>query len=80
MTTTRTHKCNLCCLAVRDGTGVGLRWEANNQIKFTTPGQAETHVCQACLDNIESEIYRLHQDERRNDEEATYMLAADSAN
>jgi hypothetical protein len=52
MTTKRNHTCNLCHCMVIDGTGVGLVWTAGSSFDFTTPGQAETHICQSCLNAL----------------------------
>lgn len=55
MTTKRTHTCNLCLDFVGDGTGVGLVYHSNG-VTFTVPSNAETHICQKCLDWVEAEI------------------------
>lgn len=69
MTTQRTHTCNLCHGSVaNEVSGVGVRWTTNRDIEFTTPGQAETHVCQTCLGAIEKALEDLRLHERMRDE------------
>jgi hypothetical protein len=64
MTTSRTHTCNLCRGLVVGGTGVGLLWKTWKEISLTTPGNAETHVCQECLDALEAALGALREHER----------------
>lgn len=69
MTTRRNHACNLCHSNVPNETaGVGLVWQAADKIRFTTPGQAETHICQECLTNLEATLDDMRTEERRRQE------------
>lgn len=78
MTTRRTHNCNLCHANVFDGNGVGLTWGAQNAIKLTTPGQAETHVCQACITALETALEDQREMMRKRDEAASCEPPADA--
>lgn len=59
MTTKRTYGCNLCSSAIKDVghddrgylEGIGLYFQSspNPPIKFTRCGDAENHVCLACV-------------------------------
>jgi len=51
MTTKRQYLCNLCSGSLIEGKGVGLKWTANG-IDFTVPSNAETHICQPCLNDV----------------------------
>ncbi len=65
MTTRRTHTCNLCHGNVpNEAAGVGLLWEAGNSLRLTTPGQAETHICQSCLSALQTALDNLRAHER----------------
>jgi hypothetical protein len=78
MTTTRTHTCNLCRRTVTETEGVGLKWTGHGTgelIQFTTPGQAESHLCNGCVENLDTAISDLRRIERERDERATYMPA-----
>jgi hypothetical protein len=52
MTTKRQYLCNLCHGTVIEGRGVGLVWTAANEFDFTVPSNAETHICQPCLNAV----------------------------
>lgn len=69
MTTRRSHTCNLCHGNVaNEAMGVGMLWETGNAIKFTTPGQAETHICQTCIEGLETALYDMREMERKRAE------------
>lgn len=83
MTTRRTHTCNLCHGNVAsDGGGVGLHWGLNNTIKFTTPGQAETHICQPCIGALETTLQEMRRIDaaRALDEQTEFEASHTSGN
>lgn len=54
MTTQRIYSCNLCHDRLADGTGVGLKWETNQQFRFTVPLNVETHICDRCIAGLKA--------------------------
>lgn len=76
MTTRRSYSCNLCHGTVPETGGVGLRWLANNAIRFTTPGDAETHICQPCIGALETTLQEMRRiDAARALDESTEFAA-----
>lgn len=63
MTTRRDYSCNLCRRSIVEGSGVGLLWESKG-IRLTTPGQAENHVCQTCLNDLEAALNDLRKTDK----------------
>lgn len=56
MTTRRTHTCELCRDGVVDGTGVGIKFGMTHRIELTVPSNAETHLCQKCIDALQDAL------------------------
>lgn len=77
MTTRRSHSCNLCHANIGEACGVGLVWGADrHQIKLTTPGNAETHVCQDCITALETALADQREHMKKREEAATYEPGA----
>lgn len=50
MSTKRIYTCNLCGNETREGEGVGVKWTSGTKFTFTVPSNAESHLCQRCVD------------------------------
>jgi hypothetical protein len=53
MTTRRVYSCNLCASGIQDSEhGLGVKWTTNTKLAFVQLIDAESHLCNICLDAV----------------------------